>query len=168
MEWIVILYIIFIIFSAILSAIREAQKKQANIPKKLEPIIEKELEIGRFEEDKIKEIQERTGAEISDIKRALQEARGNVAKAVSILKQKGLIVEREEFKILKTPKIQELPKSEEKKIISPYTIEEGKKILTFIETDLKERLPEAIVLMVILGPPRALQGFGPPYRRKVL
>ncbi|MGB9857874.1 MAG: hypothetical protein ACPLKX_07030 [Dictyoglomaceae bacterium] len=128
MEWIIILYIIFILTSAIISAIKEAEKGKRI--KKIEPVIvEKELEKEKLREYKIKEVKEKK-------------------------------VEKE----ILTP-IEIKPKEE--KIPSPYQLEE-EKIPAFWEKDLIEKLPEIIILMEILGPPRALQGFGPPYRRKSL
>jgi ABC-type Na+ efflux pump permease subunit len=143
MEWIVLLYILFIVLSGIFSAIKEAQKKQTKIPKKLEPIlIEKEI----FEEKKIKEAKEKTKADIEEVETVFKETEGNVSKAVYIIEHKG----KSTFK---------MPEEVEK-------IE--KKTYTFIEKDIKEKLPEIIILMEILGPPKAFQK--PPlfYRRRVL
>ncbi len=163
MDWIIILYFLFIILGSILSAIRETQKKKMNVPRKIEPmLIEKELEKEKLEKDKIKEIQERTGAELYDIKKALEEAKGNISKAIAILREQGVIIKKEKYE----KPITTLPKLEEKKVTpSPLKLKKEKPIL-FLEGNLEKKLPEAIILMEILGPPKAFQGFGPPYRRK--
>lgn len=163
MDWILLLYFLFIILASILSAIKEAQKKKLNVPRKIEPvIIERELEEEKFEKDKIREIQEKTGAELYDVKKALEEAKGNISKAIAILRERGVIIKKEEYKKPRTT----LPKLEDKKVTpSPFKLEKEKPIL-FLEGNLERKLPEAIIIMEILGPPKAFQGFGPPYHRK--
>lgn len=158
MDWIILLYILFIILTGIISTIKEAQKKKINIPKKIEPYIIESEE--KSLEEKIREIQIRTGADLYDIKKALEEAKGNVSKAIAILKEQGLIIKEEER--LKTPK---RLKPEKEEIVSSLKLKEEKTFI-FLEKDLKEKLPEAIILMEILGPPKAFRGFGPPYRQK--
>ncbi|MCX7941631.1 MAG: hypothetical protein N2516_00860 [Dictyoglomaceae bacterium] len=118
MDWIIVLYFLFIILTGILSAIKEAQRKKISIPKKIEPYLpEEELEREKIE---------------GKIKRDVQEVKKPQEKPI----------------LTKKMKLEEKP-------------------FTFLEKDLKEKLPEAIILMEILGPPKAFQGFGPPYRRKL-
>uniref|UniRef100_A0A7C3MQ58 Uncharacterized protein n=1 Tax=Dictyoglomus thermophilum TaxID=14 RepID=A0A7C3MQ58_DICTH len=121
MEWIVFLYILFIILSATLNAIKEVNKQKKVVV--IKPIEEK-LEKTPKTESPPKE----------------------KTKVLSTLYSEKPRIESKTKEIVQGKKIQEEP--------------------SYIEKSLKNNLPEIIALIEIMGPPRALQGWSPPYKRK--
>ena len=121
MEWIVFLYILFIVLSAITNALREANKqKKVIVIKPVEEKLEEKIKTETLPKEK--------------------------TKVISIL-------------------YSEKPKRESK---SKEVIQEKKpqEESSYIEKSLKNNLPEIIALIEIMGPPRALQGWSLPYKKK--
>ncbi|MCS7201270.1 MAG: hypothetical protein NZ841_00625 [Dictyoglomus sp.] len=97
----------------------------------------------------------------------LQKQKVNIPKKIELYTQEERLEKGVEEKVKREiQKVRIEPKDAKETLTVTKKIKSEEKPFIFLEKDLKERLPEAIILMEILGPPKAFRGFGLPYRQK--